>query len=64
MRFLKPREAMSNSGRLGGYEHIATRWGRGEVKIDRVGDKLLQLVKYVKKLSTYVDKTVDKMICR
>ena len=40
MHFLKPREAMNNSGRLGGYEHIAARRGREEVKIDRVGEKL------------------------
>ena len=28
---------------------------------DRVGDKLLQLAKYYNKLSTYVDKVVDKI---
>ena len=44
MRCRKVRKAMSNvsretsggnggSGRLGGYEHIATRWGREEVKM-------------------------------
>ena len=48
---------------LEGWEAMSmleNRWGREEAKNDRVGDKLLQLVKYAKELSTSVDKYVEK----
>ena len=57
-------EAMKALKMPGGYEHVAAQQGRGGAPVGRVGEKLLQLVKYGKKLSTYVDKYVDKMICR
>ena len=54
---------MEGSGRLGGYEHIAARWGREGADLGRVGEKLLRLVKYGnKKLSTYLSTTVDNSI--
>ena len=43
-------EAMSNSGRLGGYEHIATRWGREEVKNRQGRGEVVLIGKICKKV--------------